>query len=144
MIGSGITAWLLFDITSCTVFPRGGALCRFSLRRSNLSSIAYEFCFRTMLYMLFSSLFAPCIPRLARNSWKLDNALGCQAWGGNKGIIRGIGIYPTIWGAWKRSGCSGLSATWFVTPCTWGEVVDWSLLERQHWRQRLCVLRQNE
>lgn len=57
--------------------------------QDEVTTIPYELCFQMMLYMLFNNSLAPCIPRLARNSWKLGNASGCQVGGDIKGLIRG-------------------------------------------------------
>lgn len=102
-VDSGMTICLLFDIATCTVFPRGGASCRLSSRRSNLSSIAWELCCRTMLHMLLSNSFVCCIPRLSHNSWKLHMGSGCEADIGIEGLIKGIWVDPSIWEAWRRS-----------------------------------------
>lgn len=50
--------------------PSGGVVCRLYLRQRNLSYISWEFCCQTILYMFFSNSLAPCILKVAHNSWK--------------------------------------------------------------------------
>lgn len=78
------------------MFPRGDALCRTSLRRTNLFSIACELCCRMMLYKLFNNSLVPCSPRLAHNNWKQCKVSGCKFGDIIEGPIGGIEIYPLI------------------------------------------------
>lgn len=115
-VGSRIMAWLLFDMPSCAVFPRGGSLCRISSRQRKLSSIAYKLHCRMILYMLFSNSLAPFISRLAHNNWKPCNVSSCKAGGDIKGLIWGIKVYPSTWEGWSIYGCSRIFVTLSAIP----------------------------
>lgn len=97
-----------------------------------LTSIACEFHFPSMLYILLCSSLTPCNPRLARNSWKPDKTSSYETRSG----IRGAGTNPTIWGARSRSGCIRVSTTRFATLMEEVDTVNLSPLEQSWWWKR--------
>lgn len=126
---SRMITWPLFDIASCTIFPRRGVLHRHSSRRINLSSIFCEFCCQMMFYTVFNNLLVPGIPMLDPNNWKSSKASSCEFGDNIGGLIGGTRTNLEIYWAWSRSLCSGVYSNWFATPCGGVEEVDWSLLE---------------
>lgn len=109
-VDSGPVVRALPNMTSWTVLPRQGTLWRLSSMRSNLSSIACEFCCRTMLYMLFNSSLAPCRPRLTWSIEKPSMVSGCETEGGVGWPVKGAWINPTILGTWRNYRCNKTSS----------------------------------
>lgn len=102
------------------MFPLRGSFCRLPSRRSNLTSIAYEFCCRMMLYMFKKSL-APCVLRLACNNLKPSNASGRVSSADIKGLSWGTGVDSAIYEVYSRSRCNRVSTiTWSAIPCIGG------------------------
>lgn len=116
VIRSKMVVWVLLDIASWTVFLYEGTLWRLTLRWRNLSSIAFKLCYQTMLYMLFNNSLVPCNPRLARSSWKLGKAIGCET----EGSIRGTWIYIQLYEDHGPDLDVAILCSGFIMPCGWG------------------------
>lgn len=86
MAASGTIVRLPLEADFYTMFPFVFMFYKHSSRKSNLSSMTCEFCFRTMLYILFNNSFTPCISRLAFKNWKPCSASSVEIDGGAGGL----------------------------------------------------------
>lgn len=116
-VALGKSSWLLFERASSTRFPFKSVLCWLSSRWNNLSFKACKFCCWKVLP--FNNSLEPCILRLTYDSWKPDNASGCEVVSGTLGLGANTGVYHALWEGWSRYGCNGVSPiTWSIIP--WG------------------------
>lgn len=107
LAGSRIATRVILEATSWIVFSWEWELWKLSSRSWSLSSIVFEFYFRTMLSTFFNNSLGPCMLRFICKVWKPGN-VSCYIARSRTWVSCGLtGTDLTIYEARIRSVCEG-------------------------------------